>query len=105
MLLTYGNSWTLDASVGRWTLETGPWTLDFRRWTLDAGPYTLDAELWALHNFVDYFRTEASFRFCVIKLLRILWMRISKDLMATLACSVEAIGSTRIPKKKNQKIY
>ena len=41
----YRNSWTLDARVGRWTLDTGLWTLDSGRWTLDAGLWTLDATL------------------------------------------------------------
>ena len=76
--------WTLDA--GLWTLDSGHWTLDSRRWTLDVGCFTLDAGLWALDTIVDCFRTksEASFRFCLIKLLKILWARISKDLMITL---------------------
>ena len=26
--MTYRNSWALDARVGRWTLDAGPWTLD-----------------------------------------------------------------------------
>ena len=87
----YRNSWTLDASVGcwtleaglwtlnsghqtldsrrwtldfgRWTLDSGPWTLDAGRWTLDVACYTFDAGLWALDNIFDCFRTksEASF--------------------------------------------
>ena len=36
-IMTYRNSWTLDARVGRWTLDAGLWTLDSGRWTLDAG--------------------------------------------------------------------
>ena len=35
----YGNSWTLDASVGLGTLDSG---------LLDTGRCTLDAGLWAL---------------------------------------------------------
>ena len=122
IFLTYRNSWTLDARVGRWTLHAGLWTLDAGRWTLDAGRwtltdgrwtldsgrwtldpglwtlnvgrwtldagcYTLDVGLWALDTIVDCFKTksEASFWFCLIKLLKILWVQISKDLMITLA--------------------
>ena len=39
--LAYRNSWTLDARVGRWTLDSG-------RWTLDAGLRALNTRLWAL---------------------------------------------------------
>ena len=46
--LAYRNSWTLDARVGRWTLDAGLWTLDSGRCTLDTGRWTLDAELWTL---------------------------------------------------------
>ena len=103
----YRNSWTLDLSVGRGTLDAGPWTLDAGPWTLDSGLWTLDAGLWkldtglwtldagchildagvwALDTIFDCFKTksEASFWFCLIKLLKILWVRISKDLMVTL---------------------
>ena len=68
----YRNSWTPDACVGRWTL--------------DNGRYTLDSGLWTLNTVVDCFRieSETSFWFCLIKLLKILWVRISKDLMVTL---------------------
>ena len=101
--LAYRNSWALDASVGRWTLDAGLWMLDSGRWTLDSEPwtwtldaerwmldvrcYTLDAGLWALDITFDCFRTksEASSWFCLIKLLKILWVRISKDHMVTLA--------------------
>ena len=48
--LAYRNSWTLDARVGRRTLDAGLWTLDSGRWTLDTGYWTLDAGLWALHD-------------------------------------------------------
>ena len=112
--LAYRNSWTLDASVGRWaldaglwmldcgcwtldaglwtldsgrwTLDAGRWTLDAGRWTLDAGCYTLNAGLWALDTIVDCFKakSETSFWVCLIKLLKILWVWISKDLMVTL---------------------
>ena len=44
----YRNSWTLDARVGRWTLDTGLWKLDSERWTLDAGLWTLEFERWTL---------------------------------------------------------
>ena len=46
----YRNSWTRDASVGRWTLDTGLWTLDSGPWTLDAGRWTLNAGLWTLDS-------------------------------------------------------
>ena len=98
--------WTLDA--GRWTLDPGCWTLDARPQTLDSGRWTLDATLWRLgsghrtlfentdslsHCFrtldtvsLVCFRTESesSFWFFLIKLLKILLVRISKDLMVTL---------------------
>ena len=45
----YRNSWTLDASVGFWTLYAGIWTLNSRRWTFDAGRWTLNAARWTLH--------------------------------------------------------
>ena len=44
--MAYWNSGTLDASVGRWTLDSGRWTLDFGLWTLDSGPWTLDCGCW-----------------------------------------------------------
>ena len=92
--LAYRNSRTLDASVGRWTLDTGLWTLDSWLWTLDAGLWTLDTRIWmldpgrwtldperwtALDTIVDCISTksEASFWFSLIKLLKILWVRIS----------------------------
>ena len=37
----YRNSWTLDARVGRWTLDAGPWTLDTELWMLDSGFQTV----------------------------------------------------------------
>ena len=98
--------WTLDSGpstldAGPWTLDSGCWTPDARlwmldprlwtlnagRWTLDVRCYTLDTGLWALDTIVDCFRTksEASFWFYLIKLLKILWVPISKDLMITLA--------------------
>ena len=43
----YRNSWTHDASVGRWTMDAGLWTLnpglDSGLWTLDAGRWMLDS--------------------------------------------------------------
>ena len=42
------NSWTLDPSVGRCTLDAGLWTLDPARWTLDAGLWTLNSGLRTL---------------------------------------------------------
>ena len=44
----YWNSWTLNARVGRCTLDAGFWTLDSGRWSLDAGFWTLDPGLWIL---------------------------------------------------------
>ena len=96
----YRNSWTLDARVGRWTLDTGLWMLNSGLWTPESGRRTLDAEpstldaglrtldvrcytlnnkLWAMDTIVDCFRTksEASFWFCLIKLLKILWVQMS----------------------------
>ena len=46
--LAQRNSWTLDARVGRWTLEAGVWMLDSGRWTLDAEIWTLDSGHWSL---------------------------------------------------------
>ena len=46
LITAYRNSWTLDARVGRWTLDAGRWTLDARVWTLDSGRWTPDAGLW-----------------------------------------------------------
>ena len=65
---TCWNSWTLVARVGRWTLDSGLWTLD------------------SLDTVLACFRTdsEPNFCFCLIKLSKILWVRISKDLMVTL---------------------
>ena len=97
----YWNSWTQVLDAGLWTLDSGRWTLDVGLWTLDSGRWSLDSERWtldarlsmpdvrllALETISDCFRTksEASFWFCLIKLLKILWVWISKDLMATLA--------------------
>ena len=47
------------------------WTLDSGRLTLVAGIWTLDAGRWMLW-------------FCLIKLLKIIWVRISKDVMIKL---------------------
>ena len=66
--LAQRNSWTLDARVGRWTLDAGLWTLDSGRWTLDTGLWTLDSGRWtpdAERQTVDVktfkFRTVQSF--------------------------------------------
>ena len=48
LITAYRNSWSLDARVGRWTLDAGRWTLDARVWTLDSGRWTPDAGLWTL---------------------------------------------------------
>ena len=79
-------SWTLDA--GFWTLDDGVWTLDSGPCTLDPGRYTLDAGLWTLDIVIVSFRTESepNFWLCLIKLLKILWVRISKDLRSCLFC-------------------
>ena len=50
ILPAYRNSWTLDARVGRWTLDAGLWTVDAGIWTLDFGRWTLDAGLWMLDS-------------------------------------------------------
>ena len=47
---SYRNPWTLDARVGRWTLDAGLWTLDCGQLTVDAGLWTLDAGLWTLDS-------------------------------------------------------
>ena len=52
----YQNSWTLGARAGRWTLESGRWTLNrwtlnrwtLNRWTLNRWTWTLNAKLWTL---------------------------------------------------------
>ena len=41
--MAYRNSWTLNARVGRWTLDAELWVLDSGLWTLDAGLWTLDS--------------------------------------------------------------
>ena len=53
----YQNSWTLDASAerrtleaGLWALDAGCWTLNSGRWTLDFGRWTLDPKLWTLDS-------------------------------------------------------
>ena len=76
--------WPLDS--GRWTLAAGLWTLDAGPWALDPGRHTLDTRLWTLDTVIVCFRTESepSFWFCLIKLLKILWVWIFEDLMITL---------------------
>ena len=48
--LAYRNFWTLDARVGRCTLDAGLWTLDSGLWTLDAAHWTMDSGLWTLDS-------------------------------------------------------
>ena len=48
ILKAYQNSWTLDARVGRWTLDAELWSLDAWRWTLVPGLWLLDSRLWTL---------------------------------------------------------
>ena len=55
----YRNSWTLDATVGRWALDSGLWTLGAGLWTLDAGLWTLNSGRWALDTVVDCSRAES----------------------------------------------
>ena len=43
-LMAHRNSWTLDAKVGRWTLDAGLWTLDAEPWTLNSRRWTPDIE-------------------------------------------------------------
>ena len=39
--MAYRNSWTLDGSIGLWTLDTGLWTLDATLKKLGTGHWTL----------------------------------------------------------------
>ena len=39
--VVYWSSWTLDARVGRWTMNAGRWTLDTGLWILNGGLRTL----------------------------------------------------------------
>ena len=39
----YRNPWTLDARVGRCTVDAALWTLDAGFWTLDSGHWTLNS--------------------------------------------------------------
>ena len=50
LVKAYQNSWTLDARVGRWTLDVGLWTLDIGLWTLDSGCWIVDIGLWTLDS-------------------------------------------------------
>ena len=74
------HSWTLDARVERWTLDAGLWTLGSGRWVLEAGPWTLDSGCWTLYLW-HCCRTESepNLWFCLIKLLKILWVWIFMD--------------------------
>ena len=62
----------LDSGRKCWTLESGLWTLGPRCWALGSRQWTL------------LLTGEPSFCFCLIELLKILWVRFSKDLMVTL---------------------
>ena len=67
--MAYRNSWTLDARVGRWTLDAGLWTLDSGRWTLDAALWTLDSGRWTLdsgHSTVDVGRWTLDATLCTL---------------------------------------
>ena len=46
--MAHRNSWTLDARVGRWTLDAGLWMLDTGLWTLGSGLRALDSGRWTL---------------------------------------------------------
>ena len=46
--MTYQDTWTLDATVGHWTLDSGRWTFYAGLWTLDSEWWTLDVGLWRL---------------------------------------------------------
>ena len=65
---------------GHTRIPVGSWTLDAGLWTLDSGRQTLDAKFWMLDTVVDCFRTESeqSFWFCLIRLLKTLWVRIMR---------------------------
>ena len=88
--------WTLDhgrwtLNVGRWSLDAGLWTLNAGLWTLHSGLWTLDSELWSLLlTVVEQDQNPVSY-FCLIKLFKTYWVRISRD--HGHACSVEIIGS------------
>ena len=43
---TYRNSWTLEARLGRWTLDVGLWKLDSGLWTLDSRRWLLNSRRW-----------------------------------------------------------
>ena len=77
--------------AGLLTLDSGRLTLDAGRWTLDAELLTLDSGLWTLSLTVVEQNQNPNSDFFLIKLLKILWVRISKD--HGHACSVETIGS------------
>ena len=48
--------WTMDASVGPWTLDAGLWTLDAGLWSLDSQRWMLDATLWILGSGTGHYR-------------------------------------------------
>ena len=66
--------WTLNSR--RWTLDSRCLTLDAGPWILDAGYYTLDAGLSTMDTVVDCLRIESepTLWFCLVKLLKVLWM-------------------------------
>ena len=77
--------WSLDAVL--WTLDVELWTLNSERWTLDVGLWILDATLWTLgsgHWALFRIESEPSLCFSLVKLFKILWVRISEDLMVKL---------------------
>ena len=48
--------WTMDSSVGPWTLDAGLWTLDAGLWSLDSQRWMLDATLWTLGSGTGHYR-------------------------------------------------
>ena len=89
----HSGHWTWDA--GPCTLGSGYWAPNAWQWMLDPGRRTLNPGCWTMHfgrlaltldPVVDCFRTESepSLWFCLIKLLKILWVRFSKVLMVML---------------------
>ena len=72
-LRAYRNSWTLDAKVGRWTLNAGLWTLGSSHWTLEARLWTLDIgfcilDVKTLRSTVNPFQTNVPFLFNHLKI-------------------------------------
>ena len=76
--------WTVDPGLwmrnsGRWNLDVGLCLLDSGRCTQDSGRCTLDTGIWTPDAVIACFRTKSEFSswFCLIKLLKILWVWIS----------------------------